>query len=159
MNTQPSGFGALLRDLGTALGDLFTGGKLEAGQETQVEVVFGLLGLLARIDSIVTSHEAEFVNQLMDELQLPTDGRRIAMEAFNRGRQREIDLATETQRFLAKYPIGSPEVDRLHGALVRLATSDGRIQPRERTFLEELTVRLGYEAYALEARLKAVTPR
>jgi DnaJ like chaperone protein len=156
---QKSGLGAVMRDIRMTLGDLFSGGKVDKDQELIIEVLFGLLGQLARADSIVTSHEAEFVNDLMDELQLSNPARQVAMEWFERGRQKKIDMATELTRFLAVHPKGSAETGRLFDSLVRLAAADGRVRPREREFLQELTIRLGFEAQTLEARLHAFGPK
>lgn len=141
---QSSRFGSILRDLGASIGELLGAGKLEPEQAVSVEVAFGLLGYLAGVDSIVTSHEAEFVNQLMDDLQLSTRARDLAQQAFTRGRKREIDVAAEVGRFLQIYAQGSSEARRLHDALYRLAAADGRLQPREKAFLDTITARLGF---------------
>lgn len=141
---QGSRFGTILRDLGASIGDLLGGGKLEPEQAVSVEVAFGLLGYLAGVDSIVTSHEAEFVNQLMDELKLSTRARDLAQQAFARGRKREIDVDEELDRFLQSYPRGGGEARRLHDALYRLAAADGRLQPREKAFLDAATAKLGF---------------
>ena len=147
------GMSTLLRDMRATLGDLFTGGRLDPGQEVNVEVLFGMMGYLARADSIVTSHEAEFVNALMDELELPTRGRELAMQSFDRGRKREVDLDTEMQRFLAVHPKGSEQLNHLYDSLLRLAGADGRLRPGERVFLEKVTAGLGFSVSALEGRL------
>jgi DnaJ like chaperone protein len=147
------GFSAVLRDMKISLGELFTGGRLDSNQELLVQVLYGLLGYLAAADSIVTSHEAEFTNDLMDELHLPTRGREVAMAAFDRGRKRQIDLDLELQRFLVTFPKGSPEVARLYDSLVRLAGADGRIRPGERAFLEKITLGLGFSPEVLASRL------
>lgn len=143
---QGSRFGALLRDLGSSIGELLGGGRLEPEQIVSVEVFFGLLGYLAGVDSIVTSHEAEFVNQFMEDLQLSGRGRELAQQAFTRGRKREIELRSEIERFLAAYPQGGAEARKLHDALYRLAAADGRLQPREKAFLEEASQLLGFTA-------------
>lgn len=152
-----SGVNSVLRDIRISLGELFTGGgRLEPDQELLLEVLFGLLGYLARADSIVTSHEVEFVNQLMDELDLHTRGRALALGAFESGRKRQLDVATETKRFLSRFPKGTAESQKLYDMLVRLAAADGRVRPRERTFLEELTTALGFAPDTLDARLDAL---
>ena len=148
-----SGMSTLLRDVRATLGELFTGGRLDPEQEVNVEVLFSMLGYLARADSIVTSHEAEFVNGLMDELELPTRGRELAMHWFERGRKREIDLDEEMRRFLVAHPKGSEELNHLYDSLLRLAGSDGRMRPGERAFLEKITAGLGFSVDALEARI------
>ena len=151
-----SGIGGVLRDLRGAIGELFTGGKMDEQYHMPVEVAFGLIGWLAKADSIITSHEAEFVNQLMAELNLPTQGKAIASAAFDRGRLRQIDVREESQRFLAKYPRGSVELNRLFDTLLRLAAADGRVFARERAALEELTTALGFSQETLSARIEAI---
>jgi DnaJ like chaperone protein len=155
-NSDKSGVGAVLRDLKGAIGELFTGGKLGEQYHMPVEVVFGLIGYLAKADSIITSHEAEFVNSLMNELNLPTQGRARASAAFDNGRLRKIDVKAEAKRFLAVYPKGSNEHNRLFDALLQLAAADGRVFPRERVVLEEITTALGVPSETLAARLETV---
>ncbi len=148
-----------LDSLKMTMQDVFGGGKLDSGQELSVEVLFGLLGWLARADSIVTDDEAQYVNDLLDELQLSLAGRRLAMHAFDQGRQRAIDLKKETSRFLAVYPKGSTELTKLYDTLLRLAAVDERIRPGERAFLEQITQMLGFAPDTLDARLKLVSGR
>ena len=143
----------IMGEVRSLFSDLFGGGKLTPTQELTIEVLFGLLGYLAGADSIVTSHEAEFTNQMMDELDLTARARDVAHDAFTRGRKRQIDIDTEVQRFLTVHPKGSPEVGRLYDALLRLAVADGRVRPAERIFLEKVTLSLGYTRDALTARL------
>ena len=148
-----AGSKGLLGGIGAALGELFHGGKLTPEQEVSVEVLFGLLGYLAGADSIVTSHEADFANQLMDELDLPARGRDMAQAAFIAGRQRKIDVDGELKRFLGVFPTGSAEAGRLYDALLQLAVADGRVRPTERIFLERVTKGLGFSLDALKKRL------
>jgi hypothetical protein len=148
------GIGAVLRDMGSALGELLGGGRLGQSEEIWLGVVFGLLGALARADSIVTSHETAMVNGLLEELKLSTRGRELALTAFDRGRRNELTLADELERLFAIHPRGSEQAAWLFDSLVRLAVADGRIRPREREFLNELTLRLGYDPGLLEEKLR-----
>lgn len=156
MANSKSGFNAVLRDLRGAFGELFTGGKLDEQFHMPVEVAFGLIGWLAKADSIITSHEAEFVNELMDELNLPSQGRAIASAAFDLGRLRKIDINVEAKRFRTVYPKGSDQHNRLFDTLLRLAAVDGRIFAREKVALEQLSDALGFERATLAARLEAI---
>lgn len=147
----------LLRGIGAALGELFTGGKLDPKQEVLVQVSFGLLGYLAGADSIVTTHEADFANHLMEEMQLPANGRDIAQTAFVAGRKRQIDVDAEVKRFIATFGTGSAETIKLYDVLLQLAIADGRVRPTERIFLEQVTKGLGFSPQALAARLGEAT--
>lgn len=147
--------GAVLSGVSSTLGGLF-GGAPDAKEEVSIEVLFGLLGLLAKADSIVTSHETELVNGLMVELKLSSRGKRIAHEAFQRGRNNQLTASYELQRFLDVFPKGSPEVAQLYDGLLRLAAADGRIRQVEREFLVDITKRLGYDLKVLDDRLAMV---
>ena len=144
----------MLREIGSAFGELLGGGRLDPSEQVSIGVLFGLLGLLARADSIVTSHETEMVNGLLEELKLSTRGRELALVAFDRGRRNELALATELDRLFEVHPRGSGQAATLFDALVRLAVADGRIRAREREFLNELTLRLGYDPGLLDDKLR-----
>ncbi len=147
------GVGNVLRDLGSAISELFTGGKLAKDRELPVEVLFSLIGFVAKADSIVTSHEAELVNTLMDEMDLPSGGRALANEAFERGRLRQIDLTREAERIKSLYPAGSSELLQWLDILIRVALADGRLFPRERETLEKVAAELGFSNDTLRLRL------
>jgi DnaJ like chaperone protein len=156
LQKSPSAMSAAMREVKLALGELFSGGQLDPSQVVMVHVLFGFLGLLARADGIVTHDEAEFVNTLMDELHLPSKGRKLGLEAFAEGSQRKIDIDQELHRFLSTYPRGSKEAERLYDSLLKLAAADGKIRPGEKIFLEKITVGLGYPPATLGVRLQAL---
>ena len=145
----------VLRDIGNALTGLFGGGQLEPDRRMTLEVLFGLLGYLAKLDSLITSHEAEFINALMDRLQLSMREREVASTALARGRARDMDIVTEINRYRAVHEPGAPETELLYSSLIKLAAADERLRPKERQFLETLTEELGYREEELERRLQA----
>jgi tellurite resistance protein len=157
-NSEHGGIGGIVRGIRDTFGSLF-GGKLDANEQLAIEVLFGLLGLLARADSIVTTHETGFVNALMDELDLPLKGREIANAAFDRGRHRQVTIVGELTRFLGVYRNTTDEATRLYDTLLRLAASDDRLRPQERVFLEEVTTAMGYPLKALDERLSGLRTR
>ena len=146
----------LLKDIRLAIGEIFSGGKVDEEQQLTLQVVFGLLGYLARADSIVTDDEAAFLNNLMDDMNLSLGKRKIAVDAMNRGKARQIDIAVELERLMSVHPAGSPEVGKLYETLLDLAGSDGRVRPREREFLEQITSGLGFTPDILDMRLEAM---
>ena len=87
-----------------------------------------------------------------------TSARKIASDAFGRGIHKKLNVDAETQRFLQTFPRGSGEVDRIYESLLRLAAVDGTIRRGERTFLEQVTKGLGYDASTLDMRLKKAMP-
>jgi len=152
-----NGIGGLFRDFGQSLSEFFGGGRADPDRDTGLQVAFALLGYLAKLDSLITSHEAEFINNAMDALTLTMRERELASEALQRGRNREIDLHEEFARFRAVFPPRSEQSERLYDALIRLAAADERLRPKERQFLELATAELGYGTEELDRRLAAVT--
>jgi len=150
-----SAMSSVLRDVRLAIGDMFCS-KLDAKQEVLVEVLFGFLGALARADGVVSTEEAHYTNELMDELELTSKARKLATEAFDRGCRRQVDIEAEMLRLLRTHPRGSPEIDRIYEGLLRLAAADHTIRRGERTFLEKVTLGFGYEPEELDRRLKKI---
>ena len=153
--SETGGLRGVMREVRLALGDLL-GGKPDPSHELMLQVLFGLLGSLARSDGVVSSEEADYTNTLMDELELGARARQLATEAFDLGCRRQLELEQEIQRFLISFPHGSIEVDRLYDSLLRLAAADLRIRPGERQFLERVTLQLGYRPEVLDQRLKKI---
>lgn len=145
----------LLREVKSTLGELF-GAQPSLQQQMQVEVLFGLLGCVARADRLVSTEEAAYTNKLMDDLGLMTSARKRAAEAFTRGCRHEIDVDGEIQRFLGLYAAGSDEVARLYECLLRLAAADLRIHPRERELLRKISTQLGFSVTNLDERLQKI---
>ena len=152
--TEGEGKG-MWQQLGSMLGGMF-GGRLSADEEVQVEVLFGLIGFLAKADGLITSYESDFARSMMDNLKLTLGGRDMALNAFERGRSSGYDVEGEIARFSATYPSGSEEMERLFEALLRLSLSDGRMYRRERDALERVAKAFGLDNDSLESRLRAL---
>jgi DnaJ like chaperone protein len=135
-----------------ALGGIF-GRSLSEERRMEVEVLFGLIGFLAKSDGLITSYEAEYADKLLDELKLNTDDYKFARGAFDQGRSAGYDVEGNVARFLARYPAGSEEMEKLFESLLRLSLSDDRIYPRERQALERLAAAFGVSEKSLDQRL------
>lgn len=134
-------------------GAIFGGARLEPERQLFVETVFVLLGQVARADGIVTAEEAALGEQLIDQLELAGEGRRVAVQAFDRGRQGKLDIGEELARFATHYPAGTDEARQLFDFVIQLACVDGRVRPGERQVLQQITAHLGYPRSALDAHL------
>jgi DnaJ like chaperone protein len=152
MSTEERGAGVIDR-LRHALGSFFANRKLEPERHLFVETLFVLLGQVARADGIVTAEEAALSELLIDHLELGGDGRRVAVEAFERGRHSKLDIGEELSRFVAQYPAGTDEARQLFDFVIKLARIDDRIRPGERQVLQQITSHLGYPRSALDAHL------
>ncbi|MDQ3040204.1 MAG: TerB family tellurite resistance protein [Pseudomonadota bacterium] len=151
------GFGGALNDIRLLLMDLLGLGKPDPEKHMVIEVFFGLMGYLAKADRLVSSHESNLANVLMDELNLSLAARHIAMEAFDRGMRKDIHVHAELLRFTDVHVAGSPEAVRLHEVLLRLVASDGRLNPNEYDLMKQVGQDLGIPVEALDAKLDGLT--
>ena len=95
------GFRGVFNDIRLLLTDLLGLGKPDAEQQMIIEVFFGLMGYVAKADRLVSSHESDLANAIMDDIDLSLAGRHMAMEAFERGMTRNINVRAELLRFTA----------------------------------------------------------
>ena len=107
------GIRGVINDIRLLLGDLLGLGKPDEDTQMVIEVIFGLMGYMAKADRLVSSHESNLANQIMDETDLSMTARRIAMEAFERGMLRNINVHAELLRFVDAHPAGSAPAERL----------------------------------------------
>lgn len=151
--TQPDGEGhGMWHNVKHALGGLFGPGMTDE-RRMEVEVLFGLIGYLAKSDGLITSYESDFTNKLLDELELNLDGRAVAMGAYDLGRQPGFDVEAAVSRFTDVHKLGSDEMGALFESLLKLSLSDGRVYPRERMALERLAKAFGIPIKSLDQRL------
>ena len=153
------GFRGVFNDIRLLLTDLLGLGKPDAEQQVIIEVFFGLMGYVAKADRLVSSHESDLANAIMDDIDLSLAGRHMAMEAFERGMTRNINVRAELLRFTDTHPSGSTHNNRLYDILVRLAASDGRLDQREYDSMVEITRDLDLPASTLDDRLAQYTIR
>ena len=89
-----------LRWVSETLGSLFRKEALDPKEEIFIGVLFALLGSLARADGVVTAEEAAHGEDLIDRMELPKVGRKLAVHSFERGRAGGLDVEAEIKRFL-----------------------------------------------------------
>lgn len=131
----------------------FAGDDMHPDDQVFVETLFLLLGQLARADGIVTQDEANQGEAMIVELGLNRTGRKLAVSAFERGRQGGVDLHVELQRFLTAHPAHSPRAIELFDSLVDLAKADGRMRPQEKAWLNKVGAMLDVNPATLAAML------
>ena len=147
------GFRGVLNDIGLLLTDILGLGKPDAEQQMIIEVFFGMMGYVAKADRLVSSHETDLADAVMNQTDLSMASRKMAMEAFERGMHRNINMRAELIRFTDAHPTGSKHNERLYNVLVQLAASDGRLNPREYETLTQVTAEMGLPAETLDAQL------
>lgn len=140
--------------LSETLGGLFRTEALDPKEEVFIGVLFSLLGSLARADGVVTAEEAQHGEDLIDRMQLPKIGRKLAVQNFERGRAGGLDVEGEISRFLKVFPSASTHSEQLLDALLTLAHSDGRMRIPEKSWLTRVGKSLGVDAEEMRKRIE-----
>ncbi|HRO63979.1 TerB family tellurite resistance protein [Thermomonas sp.] len=156
-NDKHSGMRGVFNDIRLLLSDMLGLGKPDAERRMTIEVFFGMMGYVAKTDRLVSSHESNVANTVMDEIDLSLAEREIASSAFDRGMSRNINAQAELLRFTDSHKPGSEQIDRLFDILVRLAASDSRLDVREHDALKEIAKSLGLPATAVDNKLALYT--
>lgn len=112
--------------------------------------LFALLGRLAKIDGRVDETEIAVCEQLIRRLGLDSDGRRIAVESFQNGKQLDFDLTMA----YAELRTGRQHAPLFLDVFIDMALADGRIDPEERRLLGKFAWMLGVRESALELLLR-----
>lgn len=142
-----------MRWVSETLGGFFRTEVLDPKEEVFVSVLFALLGSLARADGVVTAEEAAHGEDMIDRMDLPKVGRKLAVQNFERGRAGGLDVEGEIKRFLAVYGVSSTHSEQLLEALLTLARADGRVLIPEKSWLTRVGKSLGVDADVMKARI------
>lgn len=113
------------------------------------EVLFLLLGRLAKSDGRVVEGHIQQARQEMQRLEMSDPARRRAIAAFNRGKNGRERLGRYLRR-LKQQPHAAEGVLR---ACLRMVWADGRASPHERELIVQWGQALGWSA----AKVKALT--
>ena len=133
-------------------------GGLRIAQSRLVESTFSVMGALCKADSVVTRDEIQAVEQVFRMFNLQGEQKKLAKEAFNRGKQTDFDLDAAVDSFAS--------ISRGRGPLLQLflqvqcmaIVADGKIHPAEHAMLVRIAGRLGLseaDVLQLEALLRS----
>lgn len=147
----------MLRRVGRAVGDLL-GVAPDARTASVLRARYGLLGALAAVDHIVTSHEVELVAALMDRDHLSLAERAIAVAAFEDGRRRRIDALQAVADVLEGARCGRADPAQFLDDLIALAASDGRIRRTERGWLLAVCACMNMDHEGFDRRVRELHP-
>lgn len=161
--------------LGAALGHNFDNrGKIsesmqdglkDARERTQTAFftsVFSVMGHLAKADGHVSETEIRMAEQVMDQLELPTEQRRLAIDLFNQGKQDGFPLDDVVRQFRRECRRQQTLMRIFLEVQISAAYADGHMHASERTILERICEILGFsqsEFEHLESMARGETTR
>lgn len=102
------------------------------------ESIFKVMGAVAKADGRVSEREIQAATHIMNEMRLPDEQRKQAIEFFNQGKSPDFNLSNEIK---ALKPVVSGRPDLLVMFLeieIALAYSDGRLSENEKKILDQI---------------------
>lgn len=128
---------------------------LRRAQMDDEDLLFMLLGRLAKSAGRVLDSHIQMATGEMQRLGLDEPARRRAMQAFARGKQAEKELRAPLRALQAR-----PErAEVLLRTCWRMALADGRVAAQERQLIEQWGLWLGWKRAALDALAEEYQPR
>ncbi|MDE1515770.1 MAG: co-chaperone DjlA [Vibrio sp.] len=133
----------------------FGGGPSQAERQEQFfKAAFSVMGHVAKAKGQVTQQEIQLATIMMDRMNLTSEQKRAAQEAFREGKEADFPL----EPVLERVKIASAgRFDLLQFFLelqISAAFADGDIDPNERNVLHRIARGLGFSADQLERRLR-----
>ncbi|TYB05827.1 co-chaperone DjlA [Aggregatibacter actinomycetemcomitans] len=140
-----------LYELGTVSSSFFK--NKTTRQLLFMQTTFAVLGHISKAKGRVTENDIQLANHLMNQLQLDDAGRRLAQDAFNRGKQADFPI----RQVIREFRIGCGQrADLLRMFLhvqVQAAFADDHLHENEKELLFVVAEELGLSRFQFEQML------
>lgn len=126
-------------------------GHQEHIQSAFITTTFQVMGHFAKADGRISEQEIIAAQAIMDHLQLNTEQRRIAIDAFTAGKQPDfaVDPALDTFQRVCRGRV--VPVQRLLELQLHIIYADGSLHPHTHSRLLHVAERLGIHRFQFEA--------
>ncbi|WP_372966129.1 co-chaperone DjlA [Marinobacter sp.] len=132
-------------------------GGIQSLQLGFIESAFSVMGALCKADGVVSRDEIQMAETMFMRFRLNEDQKKLARDAFNRGKQPDFDLDAELQRFLASSGRQPALLQMFLQIQVSAVAADGQVHPAEHEMLLRVARGLGLpesQVDQLEAMLR-----
>lgn len=164
---SPVGMGLLGAVVGGIAGHFFDKGLQSVGpnagpeerraiEQAFFEVVFPLLGKLAKSDGRISEEEIAAAEEMIKRMGLSSDDRQTAIQLFKQGSGEEYDTEQALNHFLRVCGNYANLKQLLLVYLITLAYADGVLHDNEEDVLRQVAKRLGYSNFAFNHLLGMV---
>ncbi len=150
--------------LGAALGNYFDqglqglaregfegGGAHERVQTAFFTTVFSLMGYIAKADGRVSRAEISLAEQVMGQMRLNADQRKLAIRLFEQGKAEDFPVQDVLSQFRRECHRRHTLIQMFLEIIVATAFADGTLDASERKVLETIASALGVPAQAFAA--------
>lgn len=127
-------------------------------QEAFFRATFSVMGKLAKADGRVTENEIAYARQVMAQMRLSDERRKMAIDFFTEGKQDDFDIGAVLQPLQALFRVQPPLKFAFIELQLQAAMADGEISQQEAALIAELCAHLALtqtEVQALIARMQA----
>lgn len=152
--------------LGAALGHQLDKGlsRLELDQPGDTERVqtafftatFSVMGYLAKADGRVTEKEIQLAQQVMAQMQLGPEQRKLAINLFDQGKNPEYDLDAILKQFKQECHRRRNLIQMFLEIQIATVLADQVIHPEEKSALIHVGKQLGFPSIIIEQLIKMV---
>lgn len=156
--------------LGAALGNYFDEGvqgirmdpRLGPGATERVQSVFftttfTIMGYVAKSDGKVTRDEIDMAEQVMRQMRLNAQQRKVAIKLFNEGKKPGFPAHDVLAQFKQEVHRRRSLVQMFLEIIIATAFADGKLHTSEQRILEEMSRELGYDQASFNALLSRLT--
>lgn len=142
-------FDAGLKKLQHEADESLNPGAQERVQATFFTATFATMGHLAKADGKVTADEIKMAENVMAQMQLTAEQRRVAIDLFNQGKKEDYDLRAVVEQFRIECRRRT-NLMRMFVEIQLLAVyADGDMHPAEEKLLEEICGYLKFPKFML----------
>lgn len=128
----------------------------ERRQTTFYAATFSVLGYIAKLDGYVSPQEINFAENIMRQMSLNSDQRKVAVELFREGKKDNFDLSAVLRQF-ARECGNRRNVKKLFIEIqISGAMSDGVFNQEEREALEDIANVLGFNRSEFDEILQGI---
>lgn len=125
-------------------------------QSVFIETLFILKGKLAKADGQISQDEIDHTEQVIQQLGMSAEHRKIAIDLFRKGSSPDFDIAPQLNKFVQVCGKTNNLKQVLLVYLIVLALADGRVDDAEESLLSEIAQQLGYSLEAFQQLLLMV---
>jgi DnaJ like chaperone protein len=139
----------------TGLGGGFSSGPSQSARQAEFfNAAFAVMGHVAKAKGQVTEQEIHLANTIMARMNLNSEQKRAAQEAFRQGKQADFPLDEILSNVQSSSAGRSDLLQFFLEIQISAAFADGDLDPNERSVLHKIAQGLGFSAEQLESRLR-----
>lgn len=143
-----------LYELGNVGSSLF--GRKVSRQSLFMQTTFSVMGHLSKAKGRVTTEDIQLANAIMDRMQLSIEQRKLAQEAFVRGKDPDFPIRQAIREFRVACGERKDILRMFLEIQIQVALSDQELHPNEKHVLFIVAEELGYSSFQFEQMLAMI---